>query len=152
MSLLCVWKVSGIFYLSSWNMGPTLYMLRVYLPQNILGIGKDADNEIDGIHNLSAILKRIYSLKNKLINNGNTAMLIWALLSENHISVGSSGCHSCTSPDFTPRLSSIWLLWPYHPNAPSPSLLCPHWAVGPALRPHWKTLGFTGWNGVNGMV
>ena len=29
-SYLCVWNISGIFYFSSWNMGPTLYILRSY--------------------------------------------------------------------------------------------------------------------------
>jgi hypothetical protein len=31
ISFLYVWKNSGIFYFSSWNMGPTLYMLHLYL-------------------------------------------------------------------------------------------------------------------------
>ena len=30
ISFLCVWKISWIFYFSSWNMGPTLYMLCLY--------------------------------------------------------------------------------------------------------------------------
>ena len=30
ISFLCVWNISGIFYFSLWNMGPTLYMLHLY--------------------------------------------------------------------------------------------------------------------------
>ena len=30
ISFLCVWTISRIFYISSWNMGPTFYMLRLY--------------------------------------------------------------------------------------------------------------------------
>ena len=30
ISFLCFWNISGIFYFSSWNMVPTLHMLRLY--------------------------------------------------------------------------------------------------------------------------
>jgi hypothetical protein len=37
--------------------------LYIYLQKIYLGIGNDADNDIDGSYNLSAILKRIYAIK-----------------------------------------------------------------------------------------
>jgi hypothetical protein len=49
------------------------FRLQLYLQKHICGIGNDADNYVDGIHNLSATLKLI----SRKIKNPNNIRKIW---------------------------------------------------------------------------
>ena len=45
ISILCVWKMSGIFYFNSWNMSPILYMLHFIFLFNVVGCWSEKARE-----------------------------------------------------------------------------------------------------------
>ena len=62
--LLCIWKISGIFYFSSWNMGPTLYLIGLYI---FVQCRYNAFRKYSHFFTYSTFCCVIYSLNWKLI-------------------------------------------------------------------------------------